>query len=106
MDDDDYLRRVTQRMQDAADEFLSQVAAGEISQEDAQREIDTVKAQLEMFRIAVGMGPWVCSPEERMRREEVLIEKWPEAYRRAGIGAVPMPDHMMRAITSFVGRAS
>jgi tripartite-type tricarboxylate transporter receptor subunit TctC len=43
---------------------------------------------------------------EEMRRQAVLIEKWPEPCRRAGVGTLPMPDDIMRAITSFVGRAS
>jgi hypothetical protein len=93
-------------MRDAASELLLQIAAGEISREDAQHEIDTGKALIEMVRIACDMGPWRCSPEEKMRRQAVLIEKWPEACRRAGVGTLPMPDDIMRAITSFVGRAS
>jgi hypothetical protein len=69
-------------------------------------EVDICKALIELIRIAIDMGPWPCPPEEHMRREAALIEKWPEACRRAGVGAIPMPDDMMRAITSFVGRAS
>jgi hypothetical protein len=83
-----------------------QVAAREISAEDFQREVDIGKACIEMVRLAADMGPWSCPPEEHMRRQAMLIEQWPEACRRAGVGAIPMPDHMMRAITSFVGRAS
>jgi hypothetical protein len=41
-----------------------------------------------------------------MRRQAALIEKWPEACRRAGISAIPMPDQMMREITSYRGSAS
>ena len=78
-----------------------------------QRELDTLKAVNEMVGIAAEMmariaadkrGP--CPPEELMRREAELIKKWPEACRRAGVGAIPMPDEIMRGITSFVGRAS
>jgi hypothetical protein len=87
-------------------ELLLQVATGEISMEDAQRELDIGKAQFEMMGIALDMGLWSCPPEERMQRESMLIAKWPEACRRAGVGAIPMPDHMMRVITSFVRRAS
>ena len=93
-----------QKMQDAADELLSQLAAGNV--EDVQRDVDTSKALIELIRIAIDMGTWPCPIEERMRREATLIEKWPEACRRAGVGAIPMPDHAMRAITSFVGRPS
>src|SRR5262245_51215399 len=90
-----------QKMRDAVDELLSQIAAGEISSEDAQREMDIWKALIEINRIAIEMGaPW--PPEERMRQDATLIAKWPEACRRAGVGAIPMPHHMMRAITSFV----
>jgi hypothetical protein len=85
-----------QKMRDAADELLSQIAAGEICAEDAQRELDTCKALIEIIRIAADMGPWSCPPEEKIRRETTLIAKWPEACRRAGVGAIPMPDHMMR----------
>jgi len=95
-----------QKMRDAVDELLLQVAAGEISAEDAQRELDVCKALIEIVRIAADMGAWQCPPEEHMRREATVIAKWPEACRRAGVGAIPMPDDMMRAITSFVGRAS
>jgi hypothetical protein len=95
-----------QKMRDAAGELLLQVAAGEISVEDAQREVDTCKALIELIMISTNMAVWPCPPEEKMRREATLIEKWPEARRRAGVGAIPMPDDMMRAITSFVGRAS
>ena len=102
---EDYEQKMREKMQDAADDLLSQLAAGGISAEDAQRELDICKALIEIVRIAIEMGvPW--PPEERMRQEETLIAKWPEACRRAGVGAIPMPDHMMRAITSFVGRAS
>jgi hypothetical protein len=103
---EDYKKKM---LQNAVGEFLSKVAAGEISAEDA----DIGKAQLKMIGIAadmiaadMGAGAWPWSPEERMRREAMLIAKWPEACRRAGVGAIPMPDHFMRAITSFVGRAS
>ena len=79
-----------------------------------QRDLDTLKATTEllgnaaemMAAIAVDTGPSPSPPEERMRREAELIAKWPEACRRAGVGAIPMPDEVMRGITSFVGRAS
>ena len=77
-----------------------------------QRELDSLKAATEMVRIAAEMMAGIAAdagpppPEERMRREAELIAKWPEACRRAGVGAIPMPDHMIRAITSFVGRTS
>jgi hypothetical protein len=95
-----------QKMREAVGELLLQVAAGEISAEEAQREVDIAKACVEMLRIAADMGPWPCPPEEDMRRQAMLIERWPEACRRAGVGAIPMPDHMLRAITLFAGRAS
>jgi hypothetical protein len=95
-----------QEMRDAAGELLLQVAASEISAEDAQRELDICKALVEMTLIMIDVGAWPCPPEEHMRREATLIEKWPEACRRAGVGAIPMPDDIMRAITSFVGRVS
>jgi hypothetical protein len=104
--DDGYVRDFEQKMRDAAGELLMQVAAGEISAEDAQREVDTCHALIELIRIAAEMRAWSCPPEEKMRREEALIAKWPEACRTAGVGAIPLPDDMMRAITSFRGRAS
>ena len=103
---EDYRQKMQDAMRDAADELLSQLAAGEISAEDAQRELATCKALIEIIRIAAEMGEWSCPPEEKMRREAALIAKWREACRRAGVGAIPMPDDMMRAITSFVGRTS
>jgi hypothetical protein len=94
-----------QEMRDAIGELLLQIAAGEISAEDAQREVDVSNALIELVRIAIEVGvPWPL--EERMRQAATLIAKWPEACRRAGVGAIPMPDHMIRAITSFVGRTS
>ena len=103
---EDYRQKMQDAMRDAADELLSQLAAGEISAEDAQRELDTCKALSELLLIAIDMGPGPFPPEEKMRREAALIAKWREACRRAGVGAIPMPDDMMRAITSFVGRTS
>jgi hypothetical protein len=102
----DYEQKMREKMQDAADELLSQLAAGEISAEDAQREVDISKALIELIRIAIKMGTWPCPPGQRMQREAVLIGLWPAACRRAGVSVMPMPDHAMRAITSFVGRAS
>jgi hypothetical protein len=99
---DDY----EQKMRDIADELLSQIAADEISAEDAQRVLDISNAQMELIKIACETGSWSCSPEEKMRREATLIAQWPEACRRAGVGVLPMPDHFMRAIASFVGRAN
>jgi hypothetical protein len=102
---DDYKQKMQEAMRDAVGELLLQLAAGEISAEDAQREVEISKACIEIVRIAIEMGaPW--PPEERMRLEGALIEKWPEACRRAGVNPMPMPDHMVRAITSFVGHAS
>jgi hypothetical protein len=73
-------------MRDAVGELLLQLATGEISAEDAQREVEICKALKELIRIAIEMGaPW--PPEERMRQEATLIAKWPEACRRAGVGA-------------------
>ena len=79
-----------------------------------QRELGILKATTEMLGIAAEMmaviaadrGPSPPPPEELMRREAELIAKWPEACRRAGVGAIPMPDEVMRGITSFVGRAN
>jgi hypothetical protein len=78
-----------------------------------QRELDTLKAVNEMPAIAAEMMSGIAAdkrglpaPEELMRREAELIAKWPEACRRAGVGAMPIPDEFMRAMTSFVGRAS
>ena len=95
-----------QEWRDAVGGLLLQLAAaGEISAEDAQR--DTCKALSEFVLIAIDLGgPGPFPPEEEMRREAALIEKWPEACRRAGVEPMPMPDEMMRAITSFVGRPS
>jgi hypothetical protein len=45
-----------QKMKDAAGELLSQVAAGEICAEDAQREVDICKALVEMTLIMTDMG--------------------------------------------------
>jgi hypothetical protein len=100
--DDDW----KQEWRDAVGGLLLQLAAGEIGAEDAQRELDTCKALSELLLISIDMGPGPFPPEEKMRREAALIEKWPEACRRAGVKPMPMPDEMMRAITSFVGRAS
>jgi hypothetical protein len=79
-----------------------------------QRELDTLKAVNEMVGIAAEIMVGIAAdirdrppaPEELMRREAELIAKWPEACRRAGVGAIPMPDEMIRGITSFLGRAS
>ena len=102
---EDYKQKMQDAIRDAAGELLLQLAAGEISAEDAQR--DTCKALSEFVLIAIDLGaPGPFPPEEKMRREATLIELWPEACRRAGVGAIPMPDEMMRAITSFVGRPS
>ena len=103
-------RQAYERRLQAADarrcwQLLLQVAAGEISAEDALRQVDISKALTELIMIGIEMGaPW--PPEVHMQREATLIEKWPEACRRAGISAIPMPDDIMREITSFVGRAS
>jgi hypothetical protein len=105
-DDDDYVRDFEEKMRDLLDELLSQVAAGEISAGDAQRVLDTSRAWNELTGIAAEMGAWSCPPEEKMRREEALIAKWPEACRRAGVGPMPMPDGITRTITAFRGRAS
>ena len=99
-DDDGYVLDYEQKLRDAVGELLSQVAAGEISAEEAQQEVNTCHALIELIRIAAGMGAWLLPPEEKMRQEATLIAKWPEACRR------PMPDDMMRAITSFRERAS
>jgi len=78
-----------------------------------QRELDALKAVNEMPAIAAEMMARIAAdkrsqpaPEELMRRQAELIAKWPEACRRAGVGAIPMPDEFMRGITSFVGRAN
>jgi hypothetical protein len=63
-----------QKMRDAVGELLLQLATGEISAEDAQREVEISKALNELIRIAIEMGaPW--PPEERMRQEATLIAK-------------------------------
>ena len=100
--------------EDDGRKIIDAVQRAAFSVED-RRESDTLKALNEIVGIAaemmVGinadMGPrGDVPPEERMRREETLIAKWPEACRRADIDEIPMPDDMMRAITSFVGRVS
>jgi hypothetical protein len=98
------VKEFTQKIRDAAGELLLQVKAGEISAEQFQRELDTCKALSEMIGIAADMGPWSCPPEEHMRREGVLIEKWPEACRRAGVGAIPMPDDFLDSIVRRTGK--
>ena len=94
------------------DKILDALRLAEFSVKD-QRELDILKAAVEMLGIAAEMSASRLTqdgcpppPEELMRREAELIAKWPEACRRAGVGAIPMPDEVMRGITSFVGRAS
>ena len=94
-------------------EILDALRQAALSVKD-RRELDSLKATTELLGIAAEMmaaitadtGPSPPPPEERMRREAELIAKWPEACRRAGVGAIPMPDEVIRGITSFVGRAS
>jgi hypothetical protein len=100
--------RFQQKIRDGVGELLAQVAAGEISPADAQRELDICKAFAELMVIAfeeLGVGT-PCSPEEEMRREAALIEMWPEACRRAGVGVVAMPTDILRHIARAGGRAS
>ena len=100
--------------EDDGRKIIDAVQRAAFSVEDRQ-ELDTLKAMNEMVGIAaemmVGiqadMGPrGDVPPEERMRREATLIAKWPEACRRRRYRWIAMPDDMMRAITSFVGRVS
>ena len=100
--------------EDDGRKIIDAVQRAAFSVEDRQ-ESDTLKALNEMVGIAAEMMVGIKAdmgarrdvpPEERMRREATLIAKWPEACRRAGIDEIPMPDDMMRAITSFVGRVS
>jgi hypothetical protein len=104
--EDDFKKAIVAAMGDAARGLNEQVAEGKISAKDAQRVMDGWNAMNEMVIIATEMGSWACPPDEKMRREATLLAKWPEACRRAGIAAIPMPDDMMRAITLFVGRTS
>jgi hypothetical protein len=95
---EDYKKKMLQAIQDGA---------GELSAEDHRYVSANWAVFTEFVRIATDMGLLgPRPPEENIRREATLIELWPEACRRAGVGAIPMPDDMMRAITSFVGRAS
>ena len=63
--DDGYVLHFEQKLRDAAGELLSQVAAGEISAEEAQEQGNTCHASIELIRIAAGMGAWSCPPEGR-----------------------------------------
>ena len=74
-DDDGYVLDFEQKLRDVAGELLSQVAAGEISAEEAQQQVDTCHALIELIRIAAAMGAWPCPPEEKMRREATLISE-------------------------------
>jgi hypothetical protein len=40
------------------------------------------------------------------RREDLLIELWPEACRRVGISVMPMPHDIIPHLNRFAGRAS
>jgi hypothetical protein len=53
-----------QKMRDATGELLLQLATGEISAGDAQREVEICKALDELIRIAIEMGA-LWPPEER-----------------------------------------
>jgi hypothetical protein len=90
-----------QELREAANGLLLQIVSGKISVEDAKRELDICRAFIELVEIATDMGLWPRSPGEQMWREAILIEKWPAVCRRAGIGAIPMPDDIMRRIKSF-----
>src|SRR5262249_61897933 len=88
-------------MRDAAGELLLQVAAGEISVEDAQREVDTCKALIELIMISTNMAVWPCPPEEKMRREGAVIVKRAERGRRGGGGGVTLAGDKSRASPYF-----
>ena len=49
---EDYKQKMLEKLQDAISELLLQVQAGEISEEDFQRELDIGKVLLELIKIA------------------------------------------------------
>jgi hypothetical protein len=99
-EEEEYVRKFTQKVRDCIGELHLRITEGKITKEEAQHELDTWKATIEMISIVIEMGaPWP-DPEERMRQEPALIAKWPEACRRAGVN-VPMPEVFMRGIVGW-----
>jgi hypothetical protein len=108
----DYLRHgpldsmtFKQTIRDGVADLLAEVAAGEISADDAERELDIDKALCELIAMAAEMS-WPVPAEERMRRDEKLMALWPEACRRAGVAVSDMPTDIIRAVAALKGRPS
>jgi hypothetical protein len=95
-----------QTIRDGVADLLADVAYGEISADDAERELDIAKALCELIVMADEMGPWPVPAEERMRRDKKLMALWPEACRRAGVAVSDMPEDVMRRIVGLVGQPS
>jgi hypothetical protein len=57
--------------------YWTQVAAGVISAEEAEQELDVCKALAELVVIATEIGEVPTSPEEKMRLEEKVLSRWP-----------------------------
>lgn len=102
---DDY----EQKLRDSVGDLLAQVAAGEISEEEAQRELDIGRVLAQMLAMTADlvaeMGVPV-SPAERMQLDEKILLLWPEACRRAGIAVIEIPADIAQRIASATGRAS
>ena len=69
--------------------------------------MDICKALAEMLIITVELIEMKGRPgslEEKMRFETALIEKWPEACRRAGVAVHEMPIDIVHMIAGVGGR--
>jgi hypothetical protein len=102
----DYGNDFRQRLRDDVNKLMLRVKSGELSRQEAEHEIDLCFVLSELLPIWAEMGPWPCSPQEQMRREDLLIELWPEACRRVGISVMPMPHDIIPHLNRFAGRAS
>lgn len=96
-----------QTLRDGVGELLLQIASGEITVEDAERELDIWKALTELIVVRIEIeqrdGP-TTSPEVRMQRDQEMLARWQEACRRADVPPIELPADLVQGLVRVAGR--
>jgi hypothetical protein len=100
------LNEFERRIRQSCDDLLVHVRAGEITEEEANKELDVVCVLCELILMGCDLGPRPDAPEGKMKRDGALLSFWPDACRRAGVPVMEIPDDIMQRLVQVTGRPS
>ena len=96
--DEDKIKQLHDQLTTAAAEFADSVRNGEMTDQQAQEEINQCRVLIELIEMAAALWSDQDAPvteAQKLGRIKSLVEMWPDACRRAGQPVIPFPTRVL-----------